>query len=74
MYNRLLTYNCDIMICQSNLDGVTLGETLAKVSANCFKENAPPKQSTETLLNVVTTSCTALGHTAEASLANNFLL
>lgn len=67
MYNRLLTYNKGIMICRSNLDGVTLGETLAKFSADCFKENAPPNKATELLLKAVNTSCTALGHTAEAA-------
>ncbi len=66
MYNRLLMYNCGIMICQSNLDGATLGETLAKFYVNCFKKSALPNQATETLLKAVTTSCTALGHTAKA--------
>ena len=75
MYNRLLLYNLGIMICLSNLDGVTVGEALVKFSVDCFKENLPPKQETETLLKVVTKSCTALGHiTVGACGTRKFLL
>ena len=44
MYNKLLGYNHGIIICQTNLDGATLGGTLAKFSVDYFKENAPPKK------------------------------
>lgn len=67
MYNRLLSFKSGVMICRSQLDGVSLGEALSRFSADSFKENAPPNEATEMLLKAVNTSCAALGHTAEAA-------
>ena len=67
MYNRLVSFKTGVMICRSQLDGVTLGEALSKFSADSFKENAPPNEATEMLLKAINTSCAALGHTSEAA-------
>ena len=67
MYNRSVSFKTGVMICRSQLDGVTLGEALSKFSADSFKENAPPNEATEMLLKAINTSCAALGHTSEAA-------
>ena len=61
MYNRLLSFKSGVMICRSQLDGVSLREVLSKFSADLFKENAPPNEATKMLLKAVNTSCAALG-------------
>jgi len=67
MYNRLLPFKSGVMICRSQLDGITLGEALSKFSADSFKEDSPPNEATEMLLKAVNTSCAALVRTAEAA-------
>ena len=48
MYNRLLTYRTGIMICKSQINGVYLVETLAKVSKKSSAENAAPNEAINT--------------------------
>ena len=67
MYGRLLTYRSGVMICRSSINGVTLGDTLAKFTRDDFTNANSTSPAMEPLLKAITTSCRALGHTPEAA-------
>ena len=67
MHGRILTYKSGVMICRSQKNGVSLGETLSKFTTKDFSANGSNNQAMDTLLKTVTTSCRALGHTPEAA-------
>ena len=70
MYNRILSYRTGIIACRSRVNGEPVGETLARFTANDFNDTTTTGEKTEatkTLLNVVETTCRALGHTPEAA-------
>ena len=55
------------MTCRSQINGVSLGETLSKITIDDFSDTGSMNQATEILLKGITTSCRALGHTPEAA-------
>ena len=67
MYDRLLTNKSGVMICQSKINGVPLGETLSKFTINDFSDTGRMNQPMETLLKAITTSYRALEHITEAA-------
>ena len=69
MYNRILSYRSGVIACRSRVNGVPIGKTLAKFKPSDFETNinGDVSEATETLLNVVETTCKALGHTPEAA-------
>ena len=60
------------MVCRSTINGVSLGEKLFELTVNelqCATEgkNSSPSWTTEKLLNAISTSSRAMGHTTEAA-------
>ena len=69
MYGRQLSYKSGVMVCRSNVNGVSLGESLSTLTIADFQESANGRvtKTMETLTRAISTSCRALGHTAEAA-------
>ena len=55
------------MICRSSINGVTLGDTLAKFTRDDFTNANSTSPAMEPLLKATTMSYRALGHTPEAA-------
>jgi hypothetical protein len=72
IYNRLMSYKSGVMACRSSVDGIPLGEKLSTLSMeNLVKlddNNADRLDAaTKGLLQAISTSCRAMGHTKEAA-------
>ncbi|MBE0527141.1 MAG: hypothetical protein IH631_09380 [Candidatus Thorarchaeota archaeon] len=69
MYGRQLSYKSGVMVCRSNVNGVSLGESLSTLTIADFQESANGRvtKTMETLTRAISTSCRALGHTTEAA-------
>ena len=74
MYGRQLSYKSGVMTCRSKVDGVSVGEKLATINIEDFQLNELGEYtirnpSVERMMKAISTSCRALGHTAEADKA-----
>jgi hypothetical protein len=72
MYNRNRSYNKGVITMRSNIDGITLGEQLSKISMRDLEQIKDDKTdhlnpTTKRFLNAIYTSCAAQGHTPEAA-------
>ena len=72
MYNRMRSFNKGLITMRSNIDGITLGEKLSKMSMRDLEQIKDGKTDhlnpkTKRFLNSIHTSCAAQGHTPEAA-------
>ena len=57
------------MIYQSQVNGVSLGETLSNFTTDDIPKDSSTNAATDSFLKTINTSCRALGHTSEAAKA-----
>ena len=57
------------MVCRSQVNGVSLGETLSKFTTDDIPKDGSTNTTTDAFLKAINTSCKALGHTTEAAKA-----
>ncbi len=72
IYNRQLSYISGVMACRSTVNGVKLGEKLSKLTVQDLdkvQENNTDNlhENTKGLFKAISTSCKAMGHTAEVA-------
>jgi hypothetical protein len=72
MYNRMRSFNKGLITMRSNIDGITLGEKLSKMSMRDLEQIKDGKTDhlnpkTKRFLNAIHILCAAQGHTAEAA-------
>ena len=56
-------------MCQSQVNGVSLGETLSQFTTDHIPKDGLTNAATDAFLKAINTSCRALGHTSEAAKA-----
>ena len=69
MYGRILSFRSGVMVCRSQVNGVSLGETLSKFTTDDIPKDGSTNTATDAFLKAINTSCKALGHTTEAAKA-----
>ena len=57
------------MVCQSQVSGVSLGQTLSTFIAKDIPKDGSASAATDSFLKAINTACRALGHTSEAAQA-----
>jgi len=66
IHGRQVSYKTGVMTCRNNVDGVSLGDTLANMNKDDFRSDST-SPSLQTFVKGVSTCCKALGHTPEAA-------
>jgi hypothetical protein len=72
IYNRQLSYISGVMTCRSTVNGVSLGEKLSKLTFQYLEKVQANNtdnlhENTKRLFKAISTSCKAMGHTAEVA-------
>ena len=69
MYGQILSFCSGVTVCWSQVNGVSLGETVSNFTTNDISKDSSTNAVTDSFLKAINTSCRALSHTSEAAKA-----